>query len=221
MGLLRDRRAAGQQLAQHLVDYTGDPNAIVLALPRGGVPVGYEIAHALHLPLDVYVVRKLGVPGHEELAMGAIASDGTYIVDPHTMATANVDRDALARTLQREAAELRRRSTAYREDAPQPELGGKIVIVVDDGLATGASMYAAIQALRTRAPSSIVAAAPVAPIETVEWVSRVADRVTCPHQFQRFGAVGLHYDKFGEVSDDEVRELLQRAANERVTWSVA
>ncbi len=219
--MLRDRAEAGQQLAEHLNDYAGRPDAIVLALPRGGVPVGYEIAHKLHLRLDVYVVRKLGVPGHEELAMGAIASDGTYIVDSFTVEAARVNRDALERTLQREAAELKRRSAAYRDDRPEPELDGKTVIVVDDGLATGASMYAAVQALRTRHPAAIVIAVPVAPVETVEWLRGVADRIICPHQFERFGAVGLHYGNFGEVSDDEVRELLARAGSERRSWSIA
>jgi putative phosphoribosyl transferase len=219
MGLLPDRRDAGQQLAQHLVDYSGDHKAIVLALPRGGVPVGYEVAHALHLPLDVYVVRKLGVPGHEELAMGAIAADGTYIVDPFTMEMANVNRDALTRALEREAVEVRRRSSVYRDERAEPDLAEKRVVIVDDGLATGASMYAAIQALRKGHPSSIAVAVPVAPLETVDWLRGVADRVVCPYQFEHFGAVGLHYDDFAEVSDDEVRALLERAESERLTWS--
>jgi putative phosphoribosyl transferase len=219
MGLLRDRSDAGQKLAQHLVEYTGDQSAIVLALPRGGVPIGYEVAHALHLPLDVYVVRKLGVPGHEELAMGAIVSDGTYIIDPFTIEIAKVNRDALARALEREAAELRRRSRVYRDGRPEPDLEKKRVIVVDDGLATGASMYAAIKALRSRNPSSLVVAVPVSPVETAGWLRDVADRVVCLQEFEHFGAVGLHYDNFAEVSDDEVRALLERAASERVTWS--
>jgi putative phosphoribosyl transferase len=221
MGLLRDRADAGQQLAQHLNDYAGDKRALVLALPRGGVPVGYEISRALHLPLDVYVVRKLGIPGHEELAMGAIASDGSYIIDQFTLEMAKVDREALERALEREAAELRRRSAVYRDDLPEPYFAGKTLIVVDDGLATGATMYAAIQALRTRHPSAIVVAVPVAPVETVNWLRGVADCVVAPQQFERFGAVGLHYDNFGEVSDDEVRALLARAAGERITWSIA
>ena len=221
MASLRDRAEAGQQLAGYLNDYAGHPDAIVLALPRGGVPVAFEIAHALHLPLDVFVVRKLGVPGHEELAMGAIASGGAYIVDPFTLETAHVDRGALERTLQREAAEVKRRSTAYRDDRPEPVLAQKSVIVVDDGLATGASMYVAVQALRTRHPASIVIAVPVAPVETIEWLRGIADRVICPHQFVRFGAVGLHYINFNEVTDDEVRALLARGENERATWSIA
>lgn len=221
MALLRDRMEAGQQLAECLHDYAGDSDAIVLALPRGGVPIGYEIARALHLPLDVYVVRKLGVPGHEELAMGAIASDGTYIVDPVTLEMAHVDRKALERALQREAAEVRRRSTAYRGDRPEPELAGTRVILADDGLATGASMFAAIRALRAYQPSAVIAAVPVAPSETVEWLRGVADRLVCPNEFQHFGAVGLHYEDFAEVSDDEVRALLERAAEERSRWSIA
>ncbi|MBV8637733.1 MAG: phosphoribosyltransferase [Candidatus Eremiobacteraeota bacterium] len=217
MALLRDRAEAGHQLAVCLHDYTDDAGAIVLALPRGGVPVGYEVAMALHLPLDVYVVRKLGVPGHEELAMGAIASDGTYVVDPATLEMARVNREALEETLQREAVELRRRSAAYREDRPEPEIAGKRVIVVDDGLATGASMFAATRAIRARDPAAVIVAVPVAPAETVEWLRGVADRVICPHEFQHFGAVGLHYDDFAEVSDDDVRSLLTARNNSKVS----
>ncbi len=213
--MLRDRAEAGQQLAVLLNQYAGRPDVIVLALPRGGVPVAYEVAHALHLPLDVYVVRKLGVPGHEELAMGAIASDGSYIIDPFTVETARVNREAVERALHREAAELRRRSIVYRDGRPEPDLAGKSIIVVDDGLATGASMYAAVQAMRARQPASIVIAVPVAPAETVDWLRGIADRIICPRQFERFGAVGLHYHNFAEVSDDEVREFLARVANER------
>ena len=211
MALLRDRAEAGQQLAGYLLDFAGRPDTIVLALPRGGVPVAYEIARALHVSLDVFVVRKLGVPGHEELAMGAIASGGAYIVDAFTVENARVDRAALQRTLQREAAELTRRTLAYREDRPEPDLFGKSIIVVDDGLATGASMYVAVRALRTRDPASIVVAVPVAPVETVEWLRGVTDRIVCPHQYERFGAVGLHYSNFNEVSDDEVCALLAQA----------
>jgi putative phosphoribosyl transferase len=221
MALLRDRRAAGQMLAQHLLAYAAKSDAIVLALPRGGVPVGYEIAHALHLALDVYIVRKLGVPGHEELAMGAIASDGTYVVDDATVEMANVDRDAFEATLMREALELRRRTVAYRDERPEPELEGKTVIVVDDGLATGASMYAALQALRARSPERIVVAVPVAPASSVDWLRGIADRVVCPHAFEHFGAVGLYYDDFSEVSDDDVRTLLTKAESERLSWSAA
>ncbi len=221
MASLSDRTEAGRQLAECLHDYAGDSDAIVLALPRGGVPVGYEVARALHLPLDVYVVRKLGVPGHEELAMGAIASDGTYIVDQVTMEMARVNREDLERALQREGAELQRRSSLYREDHPERDLTGKRAIVVDDGLATGASMLAAIRALRTHCPADVVVAVPVAPRETVEWLRGVADGIVCLQEFEHFGAVGLHYDDFAEVSDEDVRSLLARNAKERSTWSIA
>ena len=212
MALLHDRAEAGQQLAECLHDYAGDSDTIVLALPRGGVPIGYEVAHALHLQLDVYVVRKLGVPGHEELAMGAIASDGSYVVDPVTLEMAQVNSEVLEATLQREAAELRRRAETYRGDRPEPRLAGRRVILVDDGLATGASMFAAVRAIRARDPAAIIAAVPVAPAETSEWLRGVTDRLVCPHEFQHFGAVGLHYDDFAEVSDEEVCSLLARAA---------
>lgn len=221
MALLRNRRDAGRQLADQLRTFVGAPNTLVLALPRGGVPVAYEIAHELHLPLDVYLVRKLGVPGHEELAMGAIASDGTYVVDELTIAAANVDRAAFTATLEREAQELRRRSIAYRDGRPEPVLEGATLIVVDDGLATGASMYAAIRAMRSRSPASIVVAVPVAPSDSIEWLRGIADIVICPHHFDRFGAVGLYYDDFSEVSDDDVKVLLAQAESERMQWSVA
>jgi predicted phosphoribosyltransferase len=185
----------------------------VLALPRGGVPVGYEVGHALHLPLDVYVVRKIGVPGHEELAMGAIASDGTYVVDERTVALARVDHRAFEAALQREAAELRRRSAIYRNGRPERSIENGTLIVVDDGLATGASMYAAVRALRIRNPAEIIVAVPVAPIDTVDWLTTIGICVVCPHRFNQFGAVGHYYDDFSEVSDDDARALLERAAD--------
>ncbi len=221
MALFGDRADAGRQLAQYLAEYAHERKPIVLALPRGGVPVAYEVAKALNAPLDVYIVRKLGVPGHEELAMGAVASDGSYVVDESTIGLAGVTLEGFNATLARELAELRRRETVYRGDRPEPELAGKSVILVDDGLATGASMYAAISALRQRKPAEIAVAVPVAPIETCRSLQRCADRVFCPNLPENFGAVGYYYADFAQTGDDEVRRLLERAARENDPWKVA
>jgi putative phosphoribosyl transferase len=161
--------------------YSGRRDVIVLALPRGGVPVAYEIARALHAPLDIYIVRKLGVPGHEELAMGAIASDGSYIIDQPTLQAVGITSRDFEIELRRQFAEVKRREAAYRDDLPEPELAGKIIIVVDDGLATGASMYSA------------------------------ADRVVCPCREHHFRAVGPYYENFEQVPDEEVTHLFRHA----------
>jgi len=211
VSLYRDRADAGRRLAGELVEYARGREPIVLALPRGGVPIGYEVANALGAPLDVYIVRKLGVPGREELAMGAVASDGSYVVDEATVAASGVTRGQFQTTLARELAELRRREAAYRGKRPEPSLKGKDVILVDDGLATGASMYSAIAALRQRGPAEIAVAVPVAPAQACRTLGRYADRVFCPHQPEDFGAVGYYYEDFAQVGDDEVRRLLERA----------
>jgi putative phosphoribosyl transferase len=186
-----------------------------LALPRGGVPVGYEIATHLHLPLDVYIVRKLGVPGHMELAMGALASDGTCVIDEKLITTLGLDREVVHAVVEREAEEIRRRELAYRDARPQAEVHGKIVILVDDGLATGATMRAAATALRRRKPSEIVVAVPVAAYHTCESLLSVADEVVCPFTPEPFVAVGLYYDNFEQTSDAEVRRLLAQAQTGR------
>jgi putative phosphoribosyl transferase len=210
MSLFRDRFDAGFHLATDLMAYAGTPDVIVLALPRGGVPVAYEIARALSVPLDVYIVRKLGVPGHEELAMGAVASDGSCVVDQQTVHAAGVtDRD-FETELRRQFAELKRREAAYRDGLPEPELSAKVVIIVDDGLATGASMYSAITALRQRNPTAIVVAIPVAPEDTCRALEAVADHVVCLYRERYFRAVGLYYENFEQVSDEEVRHLLRQ-----------
>jgi putative phosphoribosyl transferase len=183
----------------------------VLALPRGGVPVGYEVAQRLHLPLDVYVVRKLGAPGRPELAMGALASDGTCVLDEETIAALRVDRDTLHSAVQREIEEIRRREAAYRDARPQADVTGKAVILVDDGLATGATMRAAVLALRRRNPAEIVVAVPVASYRTCAALRDVADRVVCPFMPEPFRAVGLFYQNFEQTSDEEVRRLLARS----------
>ncbi|HYL27150.1 MAG TPA: phosphoribosyltransferase [Candidatus Nitrosotalea sp.] len=217
----KDRADAGRRLASHLLEYARKPGCIVLALPRGGVPVGYEIAQALMLPLDVYLVRKLGVPGHEELAMGAVASDGSYVVDEAIVTEAGVRHEAFAAELVQEFTELKRREAAYRDDLPEPEITGKTVIVVDDGLATGSSMYSAVGALRQRKPRAIVIAVPVAPADTCGRLERMADRVVCPERPEYFGAVGFHYANFEQVSDEAVRRLLTLASRNEETWRVA
>jgi putative phosphoribosyl transferase len=215
MQLFADRTDAGRLLAESLAEYADDPAVIVLALPRGGVPVGYEIARRLHAPLDVYVVRKLGVPGHEELAMGALASDGTCVVDEELIESLGVPPSALEEVVQRELGELRRREIAYRDARPEPDLAGKVAIIVDDGLATGSTMRAAATALRQRDPAAIVTAVPVAAPRTCTSLRSIVDRVVCAYTPEPFHAVGLYYQNFEQTSDDEVRRLLARAAAEQ------
>src|SRR5581483_9521192 len=178
--------------------------------PRGGVPVAYEIAQLLGAPLDVYVVRKLGVPGHDELAMGALASDGTCIIDDAIVASQGVTESALRAVVERERLEIVRREHAYRDARPPPAVEGKTVIVVDDGLATGATMRAAALSLRRRHPAKIVAAVPVAAARTCKMLERVVDRIVCADTPEPFHAVGLFYQNFEQVNDDEVRAILAR-----------
>jgi putative phosphoribosyl transferase len=215
MQLFADRADAGRLLADALTGFANRSDLIVLALPRGGVPVGYEVARRLHAPLDVYVVRKLGVPGHEELAMGALAGDGTCVVDDELVASLRIGAAELDEVVQREIGELRRREAAYRGDRPQADIADKIAIVVDDGLATGATMRAAATALRQRAPRAIVAAVPVAAARTCANLASVVDRVVCVYTPEPFHAVGLYYANFEQTSDDEVRRLLAQAEAER------
>jgi predicted phosphoribosyltransferase len=211
-GIIKDRAEAGKKLAEALAIYEGRPDAVVLALPRGGVPVAAEVAQRLRLPLDVYVVRKLGVPGHVELAMGAIAGDGTCIIDDDIVSSLHVEDAAVQEVIFREIEELRRREKAYRADRTHIDVAGKTVILIDDGLATGATMRAAVTALRKRDPNKIVVAVPVAAARTCQLLAQVADRVVCPHAPEAFVAVGLFYENFEQTSDDEVRRLLAEAA---------
>jgi len=204
-----DRREAGKQLAKKLMAYANRPDVSVLALPRGGVPVAYEVARALHAPLDVFLVRKLGVPGQEELAMGAIATGGVRVLNEDV--TAYVDEAVIDAVAQREQLELIRRERLYRGDRPAPEVRDRTVILVDDGLATGSTMRAAAMALRKMGPSKIIVAVPVAAEETGHEFRREVDEVVCAMTPEPFMAVGLWYRDFSQTSDEEVRTLLEQA----------
>jgi putative phosphoribosyl transferase len=211
----RDRHQAGIVLARLLHVYARDANVVVLGLPRGGVPVAYEIARALDAPLYSYEVRKIGTPGHEELAMGAMGSGGAYHLNPEIIAALHISRQQIEDTVARERRELMRREKLYRDSRPRPNLAGRTAILVDDGLATGASMHAAIQSLRAQRPAHIVVAIPVAPADTIDDLRRDVDEIVCATVPEPFIAVGAAYADFAQVSDDEVRTLLDRAFRER------
>lgn len=207
----QDRYDAGRQLAAHLADYAGRPDVLILALPRGGVPVGFEVAHALGVPLDVFLVRKLGLPGHEELAMGAIASGGVIVHNEDVVAYLEVPPRILEAVAARERRELERRERAYRDDRPAPAIAGKTVILVDDGLATGTTMRAAITALRRLGPARVVVAVPTAAPDTCAALGPEVDELVCPFRPEPFSAVGRWYEDFTQTGDDEVRALLAQA----------
>ena len=208
----QNRTDAGQQLAGALGRYAGRNDVVVLGLPRGGVPVAYEIACALEAPLDVFIVRKLGLPGHEEFGIGAIASGGTRVVDQSVLQAYGVDAETLDRITTRELHELERRERLYRDGRPFPPLEDRVVILVDDGLATGSTMRAAVAALREKHPREIVIAVPVGARETCSAMLAMADEVVCLETPDPFYAVGLWYLDFEQTDDEEVHELLQRAA---------
>ena len=213
---LVNRTEAGRALGAALKAYQGRRDLLVLALPRGGVPVACQIAAALKAPLDILVVRKLGTPGHEELAMGAIASGGVRVLNREVVRARDIGDRVIENAVARELREVERRETAYRGERLRPAVEGKCVIVVDDGLATGATMRVALAALRVQKPSRIVVAVPVAPVETVTLLEREADEVVCLETPEPFWAIGQWYADFPQVSDDEVRELLAAAwAGER------
>jgi putative phosphoribosyl transferase len=213
----RDRTEAGQLLAERLLGYAGQDDVVVLALPRGGVPVAYEVAKALRAPLGIFAVRKVGVPGHEELAMGAVASGGVLVLDERLVEALGIDDAELERAVAAEIRELERRTAAYDGEREPPELAGKTVILVDDGLATGASMRAAAAAVHRLSPARVVVAVPVASAETCKQFEEVADEVVCGATPRPFRAVGLWYEDFSQTTDEEVRELLARAAGEEDT----
>jgi predicted phosphoribosyltransferase len=209
--LFRDRYEAGRALAARLAKYAHRPDVVILALPRGGVPVAYEVARALEAPLDVFTVRKLGVPGHEELAMGAIATGGARVLNQNVIRAAGISQQAIDRTAEREQRELERRELQYREERPPLNVSGKTVILVDDGLATGSSMRAAAFALKQQHPARIVVAVPVASADTCDALQSEVDEVVCGVTPEPFWAVGQWYGDFSQTSDEEVRDLLRRA----------
>ena len=207
----KDRSHAGRQLARKLHRYAGRSDLIVLGLPRGGVPVAFEVARALGAPLDVLLVRKLGMPHHEEYAMGAIGSGGVRVLQPGVPGLMGVTQDQVDQVTAREQAELERRERRYRGERPPPPLQGRCVILVDDGIATGATMLAAVQVARRHAPAQVVVAAPVGAPSTLHRLAQEADEVICPLAPPRFHAVGQYYDAFGQTGDEEVQDLLARA----------
>jgi predicted phosphoribosyltransferase len=207
MSIFRDRRHAGQALASALERRAGD-DVVVLALPRGGVPIAFEVASRLGAPLDVFVVRKLGVPGHEELAMGAIASGGVQVLSDDLIARLGIGKEAIARVAARERSELARRERTYRGDRPPLDVAGRVVILIDDGLATGATMKAAVAGLRQLGPKQIVVAVPVAAPESCAEVGELVDEIVCLVTPSPFWGVGNWYDDFSQTTDEEVRALL-------------
>lgn len=210
-----NRAEAGRSLAERLKEYVGRDDVIVLGLPRGGVPVAYEVARALRAPLDVFIVRKLGVPGFEELAAGAIASGGVRVLNEDVV-RALPNADAIIESVTaREKNELERREQSYRDGLPAPQVRGRIVILVDDGVATGATMRAAVKALRQSGAAKIVVAVPVGPPETCREIEAEADEIVCATAPEFFRAVGQYYEDFSQTSDKEVRDLLTLAARER------
>jgi predicted phosphoribosyltransferase len=209
-----DRYEAGRRLAEKLGDFAGRDDVLVVALPRGGVPVGYEVARALGAPLDLMQVRKLGVPGHEELAMGAIASGGVRILSESVVEALRIPERVIATVAAAEAQELERRERIYREGRLFPDVRGRTVILVDDGLATGSTMRAAAAALRSLGAARLIAAVPVAPRESCDAMREVVDDMVCARVPEHFIAVGEWYEDFSQTSDEEVAELLRRGQRE-------
>jgi len=207
-----NRREAGRELASKLRQYAGRDDVVVLALPRGGVPVAYELAEALDAPLDIFVVRKLGMPGHPEYAMGAIASGGVRVISDDVIRWYGISPAAIEAVAREELAELERREREYRRDRPMTDLHGRTVILVDDGLATGSTMRAAVQAVRTHRPARVVVAVPVGAPSTCEEFNDITDETVCARTPEPFSAVGLWYHDFSQTTDDEVRALLEEHA---------
>jgi putative phosphoribosyl transferase len=210
----RDRQQAGSLLAEKLTAYANRPGVIVLALPRGGVPVGFEVSNALHAPLDVVIVRKLGVPGQEELAMGAIAAGGLQVLNDPIVEALGISEREIEPVARKERVELERRERLYRRGRPAPDLRGRTVILVDDGIATGTTMKVAIAALKQQELSKLVVAVPVAPLSTCEEMKKMVEEVVCLLMPEDFMAIGAWYADFRQVSDQEVCDLLERADRE-------
>ena len=212
--IFRDRADAGRALARRLGKYANRPDVLVLALPRGGMPVAYEVARALNAPLDVFLVRKLGVPGQEELAMGAIATGGVRILNEDVVRVLQIPEDVIDSVAESQWRELARRERAYRDDRPLPEVRGRTILLIDDGLATGSTMRAAIAALRQQGPARIVVAVPVASPSTAEELRQEVEEVVVVQAPEPFYAVGSWYEDFSQTSDAEVHALLEHAAAE-------
>jgi putative phosphoribosyl transferase len=219
--LFYDRRDAGRKLTRRLQWYRGRPDVVVLALPRGGVPVAYEVARELNAPLDVLVVRKLGVPGDDELAMGAIATGGARVLNPGVVDTLGIPASEIDRVAAEQERELARRERDYRQGEPPLDVRECVVILVDDGLATGASVRAAVASLRARGPRRIVVAVPVGAADVCDELLQVADDVVCAERPQPFYAVGVFYEHFGQTTDEEVRRLLEEARRPRSALAAA
>ena len=211
MAPFKDRRDAGRKLAQKLMTHAGQSNAVVLALPRGGVPVAYEVALALRVPLDIFIIRKLGLPGREELALGAIASGGVRVLNGDLIRMLSVPDEVINFVVKRELQELHRRERAYRKDRPPLEVRERAVILIDDGLATGASMRAAIEGLRAQQPARITVAVPIAAPEVCAAFQEEVDEIVCAVTPEPFYGVGRWYEDFSQVTDAEVRILLEEA----------
>ena len=207
----KDRRDAGRKLADSLMEYKHLDSVIVLAIPRGGVVLGYEVAMALNAPLDIVIPRKIGAPGNPELAIGAVTEDGARVLNEEIVNMFGISQDYLEEITEREISEIRRRASVYREGGSSPNLEHKTVIIVDDGLATGATMKAAIKSVRERKASKIVVAVPVAPPDTIRQLSKQADKIVCPVIYEPFYAIGQFYTDFDQVSDEEVVRLLRKA----------
>jgi predicted phosphoribosyltransferase len=208
--IFRDRTDAGKHLAATLAKYANRTDVLVLALPRGGVPVAYEVAKEIGAPLDVFLVRKLGVPGHEELAMGAIASGGVRVINEDIVSYLGIPEEVIDAVAEVEQRELERREVAYRGDRSPPDVNGRIVILIDDGLATGSTMRAAAAALRKQHPARIVVAVPVSSPETCNEFRSEVDEIVCAVTPEPFRGVGMWYRDFSQTTDEEVRELLER-----------
>ena len=207
----KDRREAGRKLAQKLTAYAGQPDLLTLALPRGGVPVAYEVARALNAPLDVFLVRKLGLPGQEELAIGAIATGGVRVLNRDIIRTLSIPDEVINFVARRELQELQRRERLYRGDRPPPEVRDRTIILIDDGLATGASMRAAVVSLRAQHPARIVVAVPIAAENVCEAFRTEVDEIICAVTPEPFYGVGRWYEDFSQITDQEVRILLEEA----------
>ncbi len=209
--IFRNRQDAGQKLAERLTEYAGRDDVLILALPRGGVPVAFEVVRKLNAPLDVFLVRKLGVPGHEELAMGAIASGGVRVLNESVVDYLRIPKAAIDAVAEHEQRELERREKVYRDDLPAPNVEGKIVILIDDGLATGATMRAAAIALKEQSPQKLVIAVPVSSPETCDEFRSEVDVIVCAATPRPFYGVGMWYEDFSQTTDEEVSDLLRRA----------